>query len=202
MQITSINLGYFKNTREIVSLVDLTRNPVQVFSIRILLFHNPANKKHVFIKGIIQMKSILLSSILASFITSGSEPQTKPTYMPDKCPGSSALSSEAINHVAPFPWGFQNPNVVMWTGVTENTSYDTNDTWSTLIFVDKTGTNAREVLQLMTSAMDSLVPMGEEPSWEVYLGVWACVYQNKEKNVLAITVTPSLYSETKIHSSV
>lgn len=142
------------------------------------------------------MKSILLSSILASFISSGSEPQTKPAYMPDKCPGSSVLSSEAINHVAPFPWGFQNPNVVMWTGVTENASYDTNDTWSTLIFVDKTETNAREVLQLMTFAMDSLVPMGEEPSWEVYLGVWVCAYQNKEKNVLAITVTPSLYPET------
>lgn len=150
------------------------------------------------------MKSILLSSILASFITSGSEPQTK-ADMPDKCPESSALSSVIIDHVAPYPLflgGGSNPSVVMWTGVTENASYDTNYTWSTLIFADQERTNAREVHQLMTSAMDSLVRMMDEPEWEVYLGVWICVYQNNDKNVLVFTVSPSLYPETKIHSSV
>lgn len=122
--------------------------------------------------------------------------------MPEKCPGISALSTGVIDHVAPYPLflGHGNPNLVMWTGVTENASYDTNDTWSTLIFVDK-GKNASEVLQLMTSSMNSLVAIGEEPVWEVYLGVWACVYMNNDRDVIALTVSPSLYPETKIHSS-
>lgn len=149
------------------------------------------------------MKSILLSSILASFITSGSEPQIK-TDKPDKCPESTALSSMIIDHVTPYPFllgGGGNPSVVMWTGVSENARFDTNDTWSTLIFADKERTNAREMHQLMTTAVDSLVRMMDDPSWEVYLGVWICVYQNTDENVLAFTVSPSLYPETKIHSS-
>lgn len=146
------------------------------------------------------MKSLVFATLLSSMITPGLSPQTKHEPLPSKCPSVFAIVAEKINHVTPFPAPMSGSQF-WWTGMIENSSFDTNDNWTMMIMIGSPERNGREILKQMTASTHSLELFEENtPQWDDSLGAAICAYRDKESDIGAIAIYPPLYSDATIKS--
>lgn len=145
------------------------------------------------------MKSLVLTALLSSLMSSEIEQGKQPTLMPEKCPSVASIASDKINYVAPFPTPM-NGAEFWWIGVIENSYFDTEDNWTIVMLMTTKERNGRKIMENIANAVQHLKPFRSDmPQWDEQLGA-ICTYRSKQDNLVAVAIAPSLYQETTINS--